>query len=192
MHFMKSKKRSYTGIYRQSPRQSMNKFPIYPRYEAGDYCEYEFDPQSDFTDFLTEARNHESEGKKTGVTPPRPVESRKNNFEKDVKKTCKKSWKSSLFSWLKSSDNKKNQRNREASKGSTINKPKRGCVSGPMPGYSGPGAIAVRPKKPTSGPLTSLFSPMNRVDNEVPYFCLQKFKDSSPDVRSHGPIYLVT
>lgn len=167
----------------------MNKFPIYPRYEAGDYCGYEFDPQSDFTDFLTEVRNHESEEKKFGVTPPRPVELGKNNFEKDIKETCRKSWKRSLFSWLK---NKKNQRNREPLKGSTINKPKRGCVSGPMTGISGPGAIAVRPKKPTSGPLTNFFSPMNRGDNEIPYLCLQKFKNSSPDVRSHGPIYLVT
>lgn len=28
----------------------MNKFPIYPKYEAGDYCGYKFDPQTDFTD----------------------------------------------------------------------------------------------------------------------------------------------
>ncbi|KAF3647654.1 hypothetical protein FXO38_18585 [Capsicum annuum] len=51
--------------------QRMNKFPIYPKYEAGDYCGYEFDPQTDYTD----------------------------------------------------TDKKKNQRIRETSKGSTINKP---------------------------------------------------------------------
>lgn len=28
----------------------MNKFPIYPKYEPGDYCGYEFDPQTHFTD----------------------------------------------------------------------------------------------------------------------------------------------
>lgn len=28
----------------------MNKFPIYPKYEGGDYCGYEFDPHTDFTD----------------------------------------------------------------------------------------------------------------------------------------------
>ncbi|KAJ8553200.1 hypothetical protein K7X08_023878 [Anisodus acutangulus] len=168
----------------------MNKFPIYPKYEAGDYCGYEFDPHTDFTDFLSEARNHASE-EKFGATPQRSVELGKNNYEKDVKKTSKKSWKSSLFSWLKS-DSKKNQRGREPSKGSNINKPKRGCVSGPMPGINGPGAIAGRPNKPLSGPLTSLFSPMNRVDNEVPYLCLQKVKDSTLGVQSYGPIYLVT
>ncbi|XP_059302974.1 uncharacterized protein LOC132055264 [Lycium ferocissimum] len=168
----------------------MNKFPIYPKYEAGDYCGYEFDPQTDFADFLSEARNHASEWK-CSATPPRSIELGKNNFEKEVKKTSKKTWKSSLFSWLKS-DKKKNQQSREPSKGSTINKPKRGCVSGPMPGISGPGSIAVRPNKPLSGPLTSLFSPMNKVDNEIPYLCLQKVKDSTHGVQSYGPVYLVT
>ncbi|XP_055828636.1 uncharacterized protein LOC129896707 isoform X2 [Solanum dulcamara] len=168
----------------------MNKFPIYPKYEAGDYCGYQFDPQTDFTDFLSEARKHVSEGK-FGATPPRSVELRNNNFEKNVKKTCKKSWKSSLFSWLKT-DKKKNQGSRETSKGSIINKPKRGCVSGPMPAISGQGAIAGRPSKPLSGPLTNLFSPMNRVDNEMQYLCLKKVKDSTPEVQSYGPVYLVT
>ncbi|MCD7454668.1 hypothetical protein HAX54_025562 [Datura stramonium] len=169
----------------------MNKFPIYPNYEGGNYCGYEFDPQTDFTDFLTEARKHVSEGK-FGATPPRSVELRNKKFENNVKKTCKKSWKSSLFSWLKTDKKKKNQGSRETSKGSTINKPKRGCVSGPMPGISGPDAIAGRPNKPLSGPLTSLFSPMNRVDNEIPYLCLNKVKDRTPGVQSYGPVYLVT
>ncbi|KAM3375056.1 hypothetical protein P3S68_013770 [Capsicum galapagoense] len=126
----------------------MNKFPIYPKYEAGDYCGYEFDPQTDYTDFLSEARKH--------------------------------------------TDKKKNQGIRETSKGSTINKPKRGCVSGPMPGISGPGTIAGKPNKPLSGHLTSLFSSMNRVDNEIPYLCLKKVKDSTADVQSYGPVYLAT
>lgn len=160
----------------------MNKFPIYPKYEPGDYCGYEFDPQTHFTDFLSEARKHVSEGT-FSATPSRPVEL-KNNFENDVKKNCKKSWKSSLFSWLKT-DKKKNQGSRD-----TVNKPKRGCVSGPMPGISGPGAG--RPNKPLSGPLTNLFSPMNRVDNEIPYLCLKKVKDTTLDVQSYGPVYLVT
>ncbi|CAN4089225.1 unnamed protein product [Withania somnifera] len=168
----------------------MNKFPIYPKYEAGDYCGYDIDPHTDFTDFLTEARKYVSEGK-FGSTPPRSVELRNNNFENNVKKTCKKSWKSSLFSWLKS-DKKRNQGIRETSKASTIIKPKRGCVSGPMQGISGPGATAGKPNKPLSGPLTSLFSPMNRLDNEMPYLCLKKVKDGTPDVQSYGPVYLVT
>lgn len=166
----------------------MNKFPIYPKYEAGDCCGgYEFDPHTDFTDFLTEARKHVSEGK-FGATPARSVELRNNNSEK---KNCKKSWKSSLFSWLKT-DKKKNQGIRETSKGSTINKPKRGFVSGPMPRISGPVAIAGKPNKPLSGPLTSLFGPMNRVDSETPYLCLKKVKDSTPGVQSYGPVYMVT
>ncbi|PHU15154.1 hypothetical protein BC332_16359 [Capsicum chinense] len=36
--------------------QRMNKFPIYPKYEAGDYCGYEFDPQTDYTDQLRIAK----------------------------------------------------------------------------------------------------------------------------------------
>ncbi|KAK6796082.1 hypothetical protein RDI58_009537 [Solanum bulbocastanum] len=168
----------------------MNKFPIYPKYEGGDYCGYEFDPQTNFTDFLSEARKHVSEGK-FSATPPRSVELRNNDFGIDVKKTCKKSWKSSLFSWL-NTDKKKNQGSKGTSKGSTINKLKRGCVSGPMPGISGPGTIAGRPNKPMSGPLTYLFSPINRVDNEIPYLCLNKVKNSTPDVQTYGPVYLVT
>ncbi|PHU24765.1 hypothetical protein BC332_09872 [Capsicum chinense] len=170
----------------------MNKFPIYPKYEAGDYCGYEFDPQTDFKDFLSEARKRVSEGK-FGATPTCSVELRNNNFENNVKKTCKKSWRSSLFSWLKTDKKKKkNQGIRETSKGSTINKLKRGCVSGPMPGISGPGTIAGKPNKPLSGPLTSMFSSMNRGDNEIPYLCLKKVTDNATDVQSYGPVYLVT
>lgn len=66
----------------------MNKFPIYPKYEPGDYCGYEFDPQTHFTDFLSEARKHVSEGT-FSATPSRPVELKNNNFENDVKKNCK-------------------------------------------------------------------------------------------------------
>lgn len=61
-----------------------------------------------------------------------------------------------------------------------------------MPGISGPGTIAGKPNKPLSGHLTSLFSSMNRVDNEIPYLCLKKVKDSTADVQSYGPVYLVT
>ncbi|CAK9144690.1 unnamed protein product [Ilex paraguariensis] len=166
----------------------MKKSPIYPNYDSGDYYGCEFDLQVDFTEFLEEARKHTSEGN-FDVAPPYPEEEGKKQLVEVGERKNKKSWKSSLFSWLK--PDKKSKPIVEPSNTTPyISKPKRGYVSGPIHGNGGGGAIG-RPRRPTSGPIMSLFNPTKKVENEIPYMCLDQLNNPH-GFQSYGPVYLVT
>ncbi|KAG5599719.1 hypothetical protein H5410_031089 [Solanum commersonii] len=52
------------------------------------------------------------------------------------------------------------------------------------------GTIARRPNKPLSRPLTYMFSPINRLDNEIPYLWHNKVKNSTLDVQFYGHVYV--
>nr|GMD38652.1 uncharacterized protein LOC109192429 [Ipomoea batatas] len=159
----------------------MNRSPIYPKFEPQDYCGgNEFDPHTDFAQFLSEARKHAGQDI-LGATPPPP-----HLEESAERKPRNPSWKRSLFSWLKR--DKRNKNSKEAAKNSHgATRPRGDCVSGLVRG-SGDGA---RPWKPLSGPITSHFNGINQEEDEVPYMCLQKM-NTSKDVQSYGPVYLVT
>ncbi|KAG8380223.1 hypothetical protein BUALT_Bualt07G0171000 [Buddleja alternifolia] len=156
----------------------MNKSLIFPTHENADYCSYEFDYQSDFVQFLEEARKNTKLS-----TSPREEE------QLDVEKKSRKSWKNSLFSWLKS--DKKSTTTKQST---TVYKPRRGQVSGPVQGNVAGNVVTIgRARRAVSGPLTGLFSrSMKRVDEyEVPYMCLGQFYDPHK-FHSYGPLYLVT
>ncbi|XP_052183722.1 uncharacterized protein LOC127795839 isoform X3 [Diospyros lotus] len=156
----------------------MKKSPVHLRYEAGNYG---FDPKLDFSQFLEEARKHASEEKPEGAAQP----------EEGKKK--RKSWKRSLFPWWKSEQ--KSNSSREAPARSHSSKSRYGNVSAPSPIRESGGAGATgKPRRPTSGPLTGLFQfhPTKRVENEMPYLCLDKLTTDPYDVHSYGPVYLVT
>lgn len=160
----------------------MKTSPVFPRNEAENY----FDPRADFAQFLEEARRRtcDDEGNFKDA-PPGTEETRKT--ESNGKKRNKKSWKSSLFSWLKS--DKKCENLVEPLHGSVTPKLRRGIVSGPIHG-SAAGLVPARPRNPTSGPLTSLFNLADKED-EVPYMCLSHLTNPH-EAQSYGPVYLVT
>lgn len=140
--------------------------------------------------FLKEARNHDYKGNVE-------VESSNSNKAGNAKQSSgglknKKSWKRSLFSWLKA-EKKSNKPNMESSNSSyTIPKPpQRGYVSGPI--HGGGGGISSRPRRPNSGPLTGLFNSAKRTEEEqIPYVCLDKLNNNPPGFDCYGPVYLVT
>ncbi|GFZ04360.1 hypothetical protein Acr_16g0009840 [Actinidia rufa] len=164
----------------------MKKSPIHPRYEGGDYS---FDLQVDFSQFLEEARKHESE-ENFEVAAQNPEEVR-NKLSGEAKKN-KKSWKRSIFSWW--NFDRKSNSSMETPTSSHVTKPRgsRVSVSGPIHGGGG-GRVATscKARRPTSGPITSLFQPTKRVEDEIPYICLDKLNNPH-DVQSYGPVYLVT
>uniref|UniRef100_A0A5B7BDE1 Uncharacterized protein n=1 Tax=Davidia involucrata TaxID=16924 RepID=A0A5B7BDE1_DAVIN len=163
----------------------MKKSPIHPKYEAGDYGDYGFDPQVDFSQFLEEAREHACKENSSY-----PEEAGKKQLG-EVKKS-KKSWKRSLFSWWKAE--KRGNPSMEAPTSCQISNPRRGYVSGPIcgTGGGGGGGASCKPWRPTSGPLTTLFHPTKRVENEIPYMCLDQLNNHPHGVQSYGPVYLVT
>ncbi|XP_057770485.1 uncharacterized protein LOC130990267 [Salvia miltiorrhiza] len=130
-----------------------------------DDCSDDFDYQSDFTQFLKEARSTAFQLNQNAVTN----EKKQLDWEE---KTQRKSWKKFLFSWLKWD-----------SKNNSIKQP---------PQTTGP-ALKARIKRPvTSGPLIGLFgsggSPEEKC--EVPYMCLGELNKHK--IQAYGPIYLVT
>ncbi|KAL2234853.1 UNVERIFIED_CONTAM: Ubiquitin-conjugating enzyme E2 34 [Sesamum indicum] len=129
-------------------------------HESADYCVNEFDYQEDFTRFLEEARNNAFKGiSNTACLGP----AREEQF--DGEKKNRKSWKKSLFSWLK--PDKKSKSTKEATNSTKICKARRGYVSGPVEptGCGSGGGIATgRAKRAASGPLTGLFSSTRRVE----------------------------
>ncbi|KAJ0075864.1 hypothetical protein Patl1_33867 [Pistacia atlantica] len=161
---------------------AMKNSPIHLDYETSDYGVHEFDPQIDFSQFLEEAKQHAREMKfKASSTCFEETRKGKIGEEKKIKK----SWKNSLFRWLKVE--KKSKPCTEPANTSHISKPRKGHVSGPIYG-SGRGDDM---RRPTSGPITSFFKPIKRVENEIPYMCLDQLNDSH-HVKSYGPVYLVT
>ncbi|KAK4410461.1 Ubiquitin-conjugating enzyme E2 34 [Sesamum angolense] len=129
-------------------------------HESADYCINEFGYQEDFTRFLEEARNNAFKG----IPNPACLEpARKEQF--DGEKKNRKSWKKSLFSWLK--PDRKSKSTKEAMNSTKISKARRGYMSGsvePTGCGSGGGIAAGRAKRAASGPLTGLFSSTRRVE----------------------------
>ncbi|KAJ9568460.1 hypothetical protein OSB04_004426 [Centaurea solstitialis] len=142
---------------------------------------YEYDPHLEFAQFLKEAKTHACQQESLHVTGKDQLSG--------ATKLNNKSWKSSIFSWLKA--NKKKSSHKKViqeeppppSKSSPKIRPS--YVSGPINRIS-----ADRPKRPTSGPLIStLFK--TKEEFQRPYISLGKINNSR-DVNPYGPIYMVT
>nr|XP_023902266.1 uncharacterized protein LOC112014124 isoform X2 [Quercus suber]XP_023902267.1 uncharacterized protein LOC112014124 isoform X2 [Quercus suber]XP_023902268.1 uncharacterized protein LOC112014124 isoform X2 [Quercus suber]XP_023902269.1 uncharacterized protein LOC112014124 isoform X2 [Quercus suber]XP_023902271.1 uncharacterized protein LOC112014124 isoform X2 [Quercus suber] len=163
----------------------MKKSPIYPKYETTAYEGDGFDSHVvDFSQFLQEARHHAREvGFHSSSLHPEENVKKRLAEEKKVKK----SWKNSLLSWWKTDKKSKLQVEPEVS--SYNSTPRQRLVSGPIHG-SGKNNDC-RYRHPTSGPITGLFNPTKRVENEISYMCLDQL-DKPHDVQTYGPVYLVT
>ncbi|KAK9726831.1 hypothetical protein RND81_05G240200 [Saponaria officinalis] len=152
---------------------------------------YEFDPQSDFLQFLEEARKHSSHDKESPITKSGKTQQKIINQES---KKSKKLWKYVLFPFLKSSSNKKSkQHSKETFAPNT--KP-RAYVSGPIYGTGGGAAASsgrYQNRLMASGPLTGLFKAKKREENEmVSYVSLEKLNKPLDDATVYGPLYLVS
>ncbi|KAH7546988.1 hypothetical protein FEM48_Zijuj01G0259400 [Ziziphus jujuba var. spinosa] len=66
----------------------------------------------------------------------------------------------------------------------------RGYVSGPIVDSSGNKATDGRHRRPTSGPLASLFNPTRKAEKDIPYMCLNQLA-SPRGGQSYGPVYTV-
>ncbi|KAL3511555.1 hypothetical protein ACH5RR_024272 [Cinchona calisaya] len=165
----------------------MKMSPVYPRNEAANCHGFEFDPQADFKQFLEEARKHSCE--RNLKAEPRHIEETRKAHQSNGEKKKRKLWKSSLFSWFKT--DKKSKNLVEPLHGSTIPQLRRGIVSGPILQGSAGGLITGRPRKPTSGPLMSLFNPPKGKEDEIPYMCLSHL-NTHDSHQSYGPVYSVT
>ncbi|GAA0153103.1 hypothetical protein LIER_11417 [Lithospermum erythrorhizon] len=160
----------------------MKASPVYPAFENGSSSAYEFDPRADFVQFLEEAKKNASNDElKAAQMQPSWHEIRQ---QIDAEKKQKKSWKSSLLSWWKSKKKKKHVE--QSSNAPLMPKLKREYESGPMAG-----AITTRAPNSASGPLGRLFNSSKRVENEMPYMCLEDLNNPH-HLHSYGPVYLVT
>ncbi|CAA3003443.1 uncharacterized protein LOC111402679 [Olea europaea var. sylvestris] len=160
------------------------KSPMYKKYDSADYFDYEFDCQANFKQFLDEAKACQGNFK---IEPPEKV-GIKGQLQGEKKN--RKSWKNSLFFWLKTDKKNKSVVQQSPRNGTIGSELSRGPFSGPVRG-SGGGSITDRPRKPTSGPITRLLLSSKRVKDEVPYVSLGQLKNSQDD-QSYGPVYLVT
>lgn len=128
--------------------------------------------------FLEEAR------KNTVQIEPDVITEDKKQLNWEKKK--RKSWKSSLFSWLK--NDKKSESLKQQSNTTTLaSKARRAHVSGPVMVGVAAGSV----QRAASGPLTGLFgSTGSSEEPEFPYMCLSQLNKQR--VHSYGPVYLVT
>ncbi|KAJ8756041.1 hypothetical protein K2173_024588 [Erythroxylum novogranatense] len=161
--------------------------PVYPNHETRDYGGYELDLQLDFTQFLEEARLHARE-RNILTFPPVPIEVGGRRTKEDKK--SKVSWKSSLFKWWKADKKHKQTGSEPATISPKTKLQRQGHVSGPIRGSV---RAHSRQFQPSSGPLTSLLSPLKvkKSENEIPYMCLDDV-NNDPEVTVYGPIYSVT
>ncbi|KGN58479.1 uncharacterized protein LOC101209455 [Cucumis sativus] len=144
----------------------------------------DFDIGLNFSKFLEEAKHHATQQHFKAAS----IEEETERKWLAQEKKNKKSWKNTLFSWLKS-DKKSKSLPKPEKNPHTPNK-RRVYVSGPI--YSEAMTIDGRPRRrPMSGPIASLFNPTMRTETEIPYMCLHQL--SAPNTnQNYGPIYLVT
>ncbi|GMI73004.1 hypothetical protein HRI_000969700 [Hibiscus trionum] len=159
-----------------------------PKYEASDYDSREFDPRLNFSQFLEEARQHA--GGDTRVNFQRSSSSCSKQVG-EIKlggghKKNKKLWKISFFSsW------KFDRKNKSSSDPAQVSKPTKGCGYGSGPLRRTAEGIDTVRRRASSGPISILFNPSKKVENEVPYMCLGQPNDPY-QINAYGPVYLVT
>lgn len=183
----------------------MNQSAMLSTHATSDCRGYEFDYQSDFTQvlfskheslilknlslilkplilfqFLEEARKGISHGSSTTANPEM---SRNEQLDRE-KKQNRKSWKTSLLSWLKTDKKGKSTNHYQPTNSTTAPKLKRGHFSGPVRGI-----VGSRVLRSASGQLGGVFSETG--ETEVPYMCLAQL-DNPQKLHSYGPVYLVT
>ncbi|KAK8629222.1 hypothetical protein V6N13_078073 [Hibiscus sabdariffa] len=153
-----------------------------PKYEASDYGSHEFDPRLNFAQFLEEATQHA--GGDTHVNFLRSSSSCSKQVGGHEKK--KKLWKISLFSWWNF-----DRKNKSSSDPVQVSKPTKGYGygSGPLRGIAG--GIDTACRRASSGPVSTLFNPTKKLENEVLYMCLNQPKEPY-QIKDYGPVYLVT
>ncbi|XP_027337349.1 uncharacterized protein LOC113851060 [Abrus precatorius] len=164
----------------------MMKSPAQPTYEASHYDDYGLDLQQDFCQFLEEAKQHGKEAKLKSSSV-HPEEYGKTGSEKE--KRGKKTWKSSLISWWKAEKKSKHREEPTKKSKSKVYGKRHGHFSGPI--YNSCNGSDVKHWLPSSGPLTSLFKPTKREENEIPYISLHQ-QNSPRVVQNYGPLYVVT
>ncbi|XP_039061616.1 uncharacterized protein LOC120205930 [Hibiscus syriacus] len=153
-------------------QETMSKSPTSPKHETNGCSCCEFDPRVNFSQFLEEARQH-----------ARDINLRRSSSYSETRlgaeKKSKKSWRNSLFSWCKI-DRKSKFRSDPIH---VSNKHYGSC--GTTKGIETPHRC------PLSGPVSVLFTPARKMENEVSYMSLDQ--SNNPDhVNSYGPVYLVT
>lgn len=137
-----------------------------------------FDPQIDYAQVLAEAQQHQDgEQEVPSLSHLKAPLDHLHKSAEDLKK--RKSWKSSLCFWKKSSEKKK-QMNRAISV----------LKSKAMPIYMSDIAPPYRSGRPSSSPLAAMYSALQRSKTDVPYMPLVRHSHSR--VSLSRPIYLVT
>lgn len=180
--------------------------PIFPMSGHSQFDYFCFDPQVDYAQVLAEAQWRQDEEEASSLSQfslPSQTTTRRGDFSanlravdqliqkssvEDLKK--RKSWKSSLFFWRKSSQ-KKHNRAIPATQ-PPVFKSRAKQTSGPIymndihciaPSY--------RSGRSTSGPMAAMFGDMHRGEADVPYMPLAHHNHSSRASVAR-PIYLVT
>ncbi|GMI77830.1 hypothetical protein HRI_001452300 [Hibiscus trionum] len=156
----------------------MSKSPTSPKHETSGCSSYEFDPQVNFSQFLEEARLQSSCSEEVGET------------RLGAEKKSKKSWRNSLFSWCKI--DRKRKPGSDPVHVSTTPKPTKHYGSGPLCSRTTTKGVETPPHwRPLSGPVSVLFTPTRKMENEVPYMSLDQ-PNNPYHINSYGPVYLVT
>lgn len=133
--------------------------------------------------FLKEARNSSFQVHVNAVVT--------NEKKIDSEKKQRKSWKKSLFSWLKN-DNKSKSLKQLPHTTAPALKARRAHVSGPLGRAVGSGVTTGKARRGDSGPLAGLFGSAGRPGElEVPYMCLDE-ELNKQKIQAYGPVYLVT
>ncbi|GMN36746.1 hypothetical protein TIFTF001_006264 [Ficus carica] len=173
----------------------MKKSPVYPKHETNDNNGGdEYDPHADFSLFLEEAKRSERRAEFEVISSAVSEEDgkRKPHQEEKKKKKKKKAWKVFLMPWWKGDKESKPLTKQETNFSHVSNVKKRGFASGPVYYSSGKERDGGPPRRPTSGPLSSLFNATRKADTEIPYMCLNKLDTPRGGAQTCGPVYLVT
>ncbi|GAB4841903.1 hypothetical protein Ancab_011859 [Ancistrocladus abbreviatus] len=155
----------------------MKESSICPGDEIDYHNGYEFDPETDFAEFLEVAKRY-ADNKKS--------HEERSKKQQSGNKRSKKSWKTALFSFWRRE--KKGQPHIEAEQPRDTHFPwpnpkRRGHTSGPL--HQKKETVGSRHHRPTSGPINNLLS------TGIPYVSLEKLTRPQDD-EAFGPIYKVT
>ncbi|KAL5698602.1 hypothetical protein ACHQM5_029619 [Ranunculus cassubicifolius] len=165
----------------------MKNSPVFLKAEPVEYTGNGFDPKKDFSQFLEEARKNRANVAHPQASLQHQTEEPKMSSE--VKKS-KRSWRKSLFSWLKV--DRKSKTSREASTSTHITNLRPGSLSGPIYGSGRKIVPSHQLRRPASGPIANLFIPSRGEELELPYMCLDPLDHPTVSQQAYGPVYLVT
>ncbi|KAI4317561.1 hypothetical protein L6164_025424 [Bauhinia variegata] len=182
-----------------------NKTPIFPMPEPQHFSDYGFDPQIDYFQVLEEAMKHKRETASSidsiHFKLQKPI-SKDDSRKAQKSKQRKRWWKNALlfFKWKWTPHHHHRHRHGKLDQDEDVHHARardlRASISGPVymtESRSGSSTPYRTTRRPSSGPLAGMLTPVKKGDVAIPYLSLRELTMEQRRMSTSSmPVYLVT